>query len=53
MKKLEEEKKKEEWELFNLKLMEYDLPANERELIKQDIIHKETEILRYAYKNYK
>jgi len=48
MKKLEEDKKKEEWELFNKKLMEYNLPNNEKELLKQDVLRKEAEILRLS-----
>ena len=37
MKKIEEDKKKQEWDLFNKKLMDYNLPNHEKELIKQDI----------------
>lgn len=48
MKKLEEDKKREEWELFNKKLMEYNLPNNEKELLKQDVLRKEAEILRLS-----
>lgn len=50
MKKMEEDKKKEEWELFNKKLHEYNLPSHEKELIKQDVLHKEAEILRQSRK---
>ena len=46
MKKLEEDKKKQEWDLFNKKLMDYNLPNHEKELIKQDILKKEAEGLR-------
>ena len=48
MKKLEEDKKREEWELFNKKLMEYNLPNNEKELLIQDVLRKEAEILRLS-----
>ncbi len=48
MKKEEEEKKKEEWDLLNKKLGEYNLSSQEKESIKQDILHKEAEILRHT-----
>jgi len=46
MKKQEEEKKKDEWELFNKRLMEYNIPSSEKESIKQEVLHKEAENLR-------
>ena len=49
MKKLEEEKKKEEWDLFNKKLCEYNIPQYEKEQIKQDVLKKESESLRQMY----
>jgi hypothetical protein len=48
MKKLEEDKKKEEWDLFNKKLMDYNLPAHQKDSIKQELLHKEAENLRQS-----
>jgi len=46
MKKIQEQDKKKEWEMFNNKVDELKLSSKEKEVIKKDIIKKESEILR-------
>jgi len=46
MKKMKEDEKKREWDVFNEKLEELNLSGKEKELIKMDVIKKEAEILR-------
>lgn len=48
VKKMKEEEKRKEWEIFNQKLEELNLSGKEKELIKMDVIKKEAEILRQA-----
>ena len=49
VKKMKEEEKRKEWEIFNQKLEELNLSGKEKELIKMDVIKKEAEILRQGY----
>ena len=46
MKKVEEEEKKRDWEMFNEKLEELSLTNEEKEMIRKDVLHKEGEFLR-------
>ena len=46
MKKMEEEDKKRDWDLFNEKLEELNLTKEEKEMIRKDVLHKEGEFLR-------
>lgn len=46
MKKIEEEDKKRDWDLFNEKLEELNLTKEEKEMIRKDVLHKEGEFLR-------
>ncbi len=51
MKRIQEEEKKKDWDIFNKKIGELNLSTKEKEIIKQDVIKKETEILRHGYYN--
>ena len=51
MKRIQEEEKKKDWDIFNKKMGELNLSTKEKEIIKQDVIKKETEILRHGYYN--
>jgi serine/threonine kinase 38 len=46
MKKIEEEEKTRDWDLFNDKLEELSLTKEEKEMIRKDVLHKEGEFLR-------
>jgi len=46
MKKVQEEEKKKDWDVFNKKMEELNLSSKEKEIIKKDVIKKEAEILR-------
>jgi serine/threonine kinase 38 len=46
VKKMKEEEKRKEWEIFNSKLEELNLSGKEKDLIKMDVMKKEAEILR-------
>jgi serine/threonine kinase 38 len=46
MKKLEEDEKKKDWDLFNDKLDELNLTKEEKDMIRKDVLHKEGEFLR-------
>jgi serine/threonine kinase 38 len=46
MKRMQEEEKKKDWEVFNKKMEELNLSSKEKEIIKKDVIKKEAEILR-------
>ncbi len=50
MKKEEETKKKEDWEILNKKIKEFNIPAEEKDKLKQDLLHKEAEFLRQTRK---
>jgi serine/threonine kinase 38 len=46
MKRVQEEEKKKDWDVFNKKMEELNLSSKEKEIIKKDVIKKEAEILR-------
>jgi serine/threonine kinase 38 len=46
MKRMQEEEKKKDWDIFNKKMEELNLSSKEKEMIKKDVIKKEAEILR-------
>ena len=46
MKRMQEEEKKKDWDIFNKKMEEINLSSKEKEIIKKDVIKKEAEILR-------
>lgn len=50
MKKIEEEEKRKDWDLFNEKLDELKLSKEEKEMIRKDVLHKEGEFLRLTRK---
>lgn len=50
MKKQEEQVKRKDWELLNTKLDDLKLSTEEKETIKQDVLHKEGEYLRQTRK---
>lgn len=50
MKKMEEEEKRKDWDLFNEKLDELKLSKEEKEMIRKDVLHKEGEFLRLTRK---
>jgi hypothetical protein len=46
LKKIQEEEKKKDWENFNKKMEELNLSSKEKDMIKKDVIKKESEFLR-------
>ena len=46
--KTEEQEKKEGWSLLNKKMDCLNLTPHEKELIKQDVLHKEAELHRWS-----
>lgn len=47
--KVEEQEKREAWEMLHKKMENLNLSTAEQELIKRDIIHKESERYRQKY----
>ncbi len=45
-KRIQEEEKKKDWDYFNKQMEELNLSSKEKEIIKIDVIKKESEILR-------
>ena len=46
LKRIQEEEKKKDWDNFNQKMDELNLSSKEKDIIKKDVIKKESEILR-------